>query len=212
MAHQSWHQADTYLPRLAPLSVAKQRLPGSAWENGYNERFNGTLRREVLRYYRARAPSLRSAVSLRLNRLWNHGAFEPYKSVSGHCHGSTFSPLSLCADAFFEEDLYGGRGGRLSALLPAALTGDEWGAHLSALSLGRSLHHCNSTQVQVQGLPSSVQRQLRHHLRFPQAGFRRSVGCHLAHCQFGQGHVCAATRTDDRCLIQDCIRVGSQTA
>ena len=25
-----------------------QILPGSPWENGYNERFNGTLRREVL--------------------------------------------------------------------------------------------------------------------------------------------------------------------
>ena len=25
-----------------------QIYPGSAWENGYNERFNGTLRREVL--------------------------------------------------------------------------------------------------------------------------------------------------------------------
>jgi putative transposase len=25
-----------------------QIYPGSPWENGYNERFNGTLRREVL--------------------------------------------------------------------------------------------------------------------------------------------------------------------
>ena len=33
----------------SPLSAnACIRLPGSAWENGYNERFNGTLRREVL--------------------------------------------------------------------------------------------------------------------------------------------------------------------
>ncbi|QMU59821.1 MAG: transposase [Boseongicola sp.] len=29
-------------------SFALKRLQGSAWENGYNERFNGTLRREVL--------------------------------------------------------------------------------------------------------------------------------------------------------------------
>ena len=27
---------------------AHQDLPGSPWENGYNERFNGTLRHEVL--------------------------------------------------------------------------------------------------------------------------------------------------------------------
>ena len=33
----------------SPLSwFASKPLPGSAWENGYNERFNGTLRREVL--------------------------------------------------------------------------------------------------------------------------------------------------------------------
>ena len=33
----------------SPLSwFANKPLPGSAWENGYNERFNGTLRHEVL--------------------------------------------------------------------------------------------------------------------------------------------------------------------
>ncbi|MEM9438121.1 MAG: transposase [Pseudomonadota bacterium] len=34
----------------SPLSGHRHAMPcrGSAWENGYNERFNGTLRREVL--------------------------------------------------------------------------------------------------------------------------------------------------------------------
>ena len=33
----------------SPLSaIASNRLPGNAWENGNNERFNGTLRNEVL--------------------------------------------------------------------------------------------------------------------------------------------------------------------
>ena len=37
--------------QIYPGSPSRRRfacLPGSAWENGYNERFNGTLRREVL--------------------------------------------------------------------------------------------------------------------------------------------------------------------
>jgi len=32
----------------APLYRAVQIYPGSPWENGYNERFNGTLRHDVL--------------------------------------------------------------------------------------------------------------------------------------------------------------------
>jgi len=32
----------------SPSRRCWHRLPGSAWENGYNERFNGTLRNEVL--------------------------------------------------------------------------------------------------------------------------------------------------------------------
>ncbi|KAG1648945.1 Insertion element IS476 uncharacterized 39 protein [Nymphon striatum] len=35
------------LDQLKP-PVACNRLPGNAWENGYNERFNGTLRQEIL--------------------------------------------------------------------------------------------------------------------------------------------------------------------
>ena len=36
----------TWLQRIGVKPI--QIYPGSPWENGYNERFNGTLRREVL--------------------------------------------------------------------------------------------------------------------------------------------------------------------
>ena len=49
MASTSWCQTNPYLSWIAPLGTSPcDALPGSAWENGYNERFNGTLRREVL--------------------------------------------------------------------------------------------------------------------------------------------------------------------
>ena len=48
MADPGRHKAHPDLSGLTPLGGALQRLPGRAWENGYNERFNGTLRREVL--------------------------------------------------------------------------------------------------------------------------------------------------------------------
>ena len=39
----------TFQDWLRQIGVAPIRIyPGSPWENGYNERFNGTLRREVL--------------------------------------------------------------------------------------------------------------------------------------------------------------------
>ena len=41
-------QNPVHYPGLAPLGVARQRLPGRAWENGYNESFNGKLRDECL--------------------------------------------------------------------------------------------------------------------------------------------------------------------
>jgi transposase InsO family protein len=49
----------TWLQRIGVKPI--QIYPGSPWENGYDERFNGTLRREVLRHYGASAPNRTSA-------------------------------------------------------------------------------------------------------------------------------------------------------
>jgi putative transposase len=54
-----------WLARVGIKSI--QIYPGSPWENGYNERFNGTLRNEVLRHYGASAPRRISAMSLPSN-------------------------------------------------------------------------------------------------------------------------------------------------
>ena len=48
MVRTRWREAHQDLSRITPLGDAAHRLSGRAWENGYNERFNGTLRREVL--------------------------------------------------------------------------------------------------------------------------------------------------------------------
>ncbi|MCW9033907.1 MAG: integrase core domain-containing protein [Rhodospirillales bacterium] len=41
--------AKNFQTRLIKVGITPTRIyPGSPWENGYNERFNGTLRREVL--------------------------------------------------------------------------------------------------------------------------------------------------------------------
>ena len=41
--------AENFQTWLAKVGIKPVRIyPGSPWENGYNERFNGTLRREVL--------------------------------------------------------------------------------------------------------------------------------------------------------------------
>jgi transposase InsO family protein len=54
-----------WLARVGIKSI--QIYPGSPWENGSNERFNGTLRNEVLRHYGASAPRRISAMSLPSN-------------------------------------------------------------------------------------------------------------------------------------------------
>ena len=44
---------------LTKVGIKPLRIyPGSPWESGYNERFNVTLRREILRPYAANAPTL----------------------------------------------------------------------------------------------------------------------------------------------------------
>jgi len=48
MARQPWRANPFYRAGKSPLSVAEQRLPGNAWENGYNESFNSKLRDELL--------------------------------------------------------------------------------------------------------------------------------------------------------------------
>jgi putative transposase len=41
--------SEPFKDRLAKVGIKPIRIyPGSPWENGYNERFNGTLRRELL--------------------------------------------------------------------------------------------------------------------------------------------------------------------
>ena len=48
MARPHRREDPLHRARLAPLGTAKQRLPGRAWENGYNESLNGKLRDELL--------------------------------------------------------------------------------------------------------------------------------------------------------------------
>ena len=54
--------------------------PGSPWENGYNERFNGTLRREVLNAEWFTATKQAQVVINRWLRQYNH--IRPHQALN----------------------------------------------------------------------------------------------------------------------------------
>ena len=58
-----------------------QIYPGSPWENGYNERFNGTLRHEVLNaewFYTTKQAQI--VIKKKWLRQYNH--IRPYRSLN----------------------------------------------------------------------------------------------------------------------------------
>tara|TARA_B100000029_G_scaffold290899_1_gene284491 strand:+ start:209 stop:568 length:360 start_codon:yes stop_codon:yes gene_type:complete len=57
-----------------------QIYPGSPWENGYNERFNGTLRREVLNAEWFSTPEQAQAVINNWLKQYNH--VRPHQALS----------------------------------------------------------------------------------------------------------------------------------